>query len=98
MWSRVDLNRRPRLRLFIEELSANLAENSEMIKAAELQRALSPCIRPRVILSALAIDRVRGSGHAFDDRSATERRIRTRIESESGGTADDTGRGNLGSS
>jgi hypothetical protein len=46
MWSKVDLNRRPRLRLFIEELSANLAGYSEMIKAAELQRELSPRIRP----------------------------------------------------
>jgi hypothetical protein len=34
------------LRLFIAKLPANLAGYSELIKAAELQRALSPCIRP----------------------------------------------------
>jgi hypothetical protein len=54
MWSRVDLNSRPLLRLFIGKLAANLAGYSELIKAAELQRALSPGIRPKVILSDLA--------------------------------------------
>jgi hypothetical protein len=51
MWSGVDLNPRPSLRPFIAKLSANLAGNSEMIKAAKLQRALSPRIRPQMILS-----------------------------------------------
>ena len=51
MWSKVDLNSRPPLRLFIAELLADLARYSVLIKAAKLQRALSPSIRPQVILS-----------------------------------------------
>ena len=39
------------LRLFIAKLPANLAGYSGLIKAAELHRALSPRIRPPVILS-----------------------------------------------
>ena len=49
MWSKVDLNPRPLFRLFIAKLPANLAGYSELIKAAELQRALSPRIRPQRI-------------------------------------------------
>jgi len=37
------------LRLVIAKLPANLAGYSELIKAAELQRALSPRIRPQGI-------------------------------------------------
>jgi len=39
------------LRLFIAKLPENLAGYSGLIKAAQLQRALSPRIRPPVILS-----------------------------------------------
>ena len=39
----------PPLRLFIAKLPAILAGYSELIKAAELQRALSPRIRPQGI-------------------------------------------------
>jgi hypothetical protein len=39
------------LRLVIAKLPANLAGYSELIKAEELQRALSPRFRPQVILS-----------------------------------------------
>ena len=46
MWSRRDLNRRPLLRPFIAKLSADLATNCFKIKAAVLQRASSPDIRP----------------------------------------------------
>ena len=45
MWSRVDLNCRPPLRLFIEKLSADLATDFLKIKAAVLERASSPRIR-----------------------------------------------------
>lgn len=40
------LNPRPPLRLFVAKLPANLARYSLLIKAAELQRSSSPCIRP----------------------------------------------------
>jgi hypothetical protein len=40
VWSRVDLNWRPPLRLFIEKLSADLATNFLKIKAAVLQSAV----------------------------------------------------------
>jgi len=45
MWSRVDLNSRPPLRLFIAKLSAHLATNSRKIKATMLQRQSSPALR-----------------------------------------------------
>src|SRR5208337_83045 len=51
MWSRTDLNCRPPLRLFIARLSADLATNLLKVKAAVLERASSPCIRPRMFLS-----------------------------------------------
>ena len=51
MWSRRDLNPRPLRCRFIVKLSADLAGDSEMIKASELQRALSPSIRSPGILS-----------------------------------------------
>jgi hypothetical protein len=40
-----DLNWRPPLRFFIAELSAELATNLREIKAALLERALSPRVR-----------------------------------------------------
>jgi hypothetical protein len=45
VWSRVNLNWRPPLRLFVAKLSAELATNLQKIKAALLESALSPRIR-----------------------------------------------------
>jgi hypothetical protein len=42
------------IRLLIAKFPANLAIDSEVIKAAELQRALSPCIREEIRLWSLA--------------------------------------------
>jgi hypothetical protein len=54
------------LRLFIAKLPANLAGYSELIKATELQRALSPRFRPQVILSGPSNESDARFGHAFE--------------------------------